>query len=817
MWVRQVIEALLRAWVKHFGLARKKPASPGIPVEPLPNSVHPEPDKPYPGKVEADEAPPIASPGIPAEPPPKPAHPQPDKPYPGKIEADEAPPIASPGIPAEPPPKPAHPQPDKPYPGKVEADEAPPIALPGIPAEPPPNPAHPQPDKPYPGKVEADEAPPIALPAGDDKQHLPPKAGEHSESGKPDSIAGGDNSARRPQKSKGEPHQIPGRRGPQPVNSERRQSPSSHPELVCHKAGASTTWEIILSADEECRLVAVHHEGKPLEDAAPGQYHLPSLEGRLTVSYQDGQKRDVPLFENNTHLIFKLRKNWSGEGRRVARITSGHFIVVAPKSWQRTGKAPVEPDDCADPAFRAHYFYQPDAIAPGEGGGGFREWDASVASGLELTGQRIYDDSDDGTLFVGEPPGLKPLPNIEWARVGEETKNGWGQNFQPDRQSLRDVLAGREGRFFLRVYDSEVSMIDSVTFRYLRNLRRIDVNGTEYAQQTVFVPTTTGYPPTEVRFVGAKGSTLPPVLPLQAPQIKAPSDEIEVPPRPEADYISCSLGTDASSVNIVLDLPRIWWRLEDGQGGPGDWSDRPLEKMTRPKFQKLAHSNASLSLLSKRFDSVRAGFDHERGQPYRVKDKCIAIPLDHFVDCAQIDQRLNDDTHFNVEWGGKIVSPIVIRADPEPEIVSFTAKPATISAGQQASLEWMTRNASDALVVIEPEPHTGLVESDGTCTVCPTETTPYTLTLFVPGVNDISKTVTVTVESSPGPRGSRAARVKSRGGVWRKRPGKGFSPGELQDAGLTVTEAKERSIPFDKRRQTSHPANVETLRSIFDD
>ena len=170
-----------------------------------------------------------------------------------------------------------------------------------------------------------------------------------------------------------------------------------------------------MSADEECQLAAVHLEGKTL-DFTRRQCRVPSLRGRVTVSCQDGQKHVTPLFEGDP-LIFKLRKNWAGEGRRIARITSGHFIVVAPNSWQRTGRAPVEPDNCADPAFQAHYFHRDATVADG-GVDGLPEWGGFLlATGIELTGQHLYDDSDDGMLFVGDAPTLESSPEIEWARV----------------------------------------------------------------------------------------------------------------------------------------------------------------------------------------------------------------------------------------------------------------------------------------------------------------------------------------------------------------------------------------------------------------
>lgn len=663
-------------------------------------------------------------------------------------------------------------------------------------------------------EVELDESSMAAPPTDADEQHAPPETGEAPKSGESDGVDEVNTGAADSRKPKRRPRQFGGRRGRQAGNPEpeRQHSPSFRPELVCRRIPASACWEVILTADEECQLAAAHLEGAPL-DFTDGQCRIPSLNGRLTVSSQDGQEHVLPLFEGEP-LIFKLRKNWAGEGRRTSGITSGHFIVIAPNAWQRTGHAPVEADGCADPAFRAHYFHR-DATASDESVDGFREWnDSSVAAGIELTGRRIHDDSDEGELFVGDPPGLKSSPDIEWARVGEEAIDGWGKNFRPHRQSLPEALDGRQGRFFLRAYDSEVSMLDSVAFRHLATLRQIHVNGAEYAQDTVLVPRSTGYPLTAVRFVGADGSTLSPVLPVGARQKTLPSGAIEVPPCPDADRMTCSLGSDAHGVNIVLDLPRIWWRLEDGRTDPGAWRDTPLV-MTREEFRRHAHSNVTISLLSKRQASVRAGFDNELDQPYRrtTEHDRIAIPLAHFVDHAQIDRRLNDDACFNVEWAREIVPLIVISADPMPEIISFTAEPATVVLGEETVLEWITRNAGDARVAINPD--AGVVETDGTYTVRPAETTRYTLTLTVLGADDISRTATVTVVSPPTTSDERPTpRVRSTGGGWRA--GKGFTSSELQDAGLTVKEAADRSIPIDRRRRTSHRANVETIRSMLD-
>lgn len=664
------------------------------------------------------------------------------------------------------------------------------------------------------------EAPVATAPSADiDQECSLTETGRHSQGDDHEEDRyDADGSTEQPQKPERKPRDIGGRRDRQSPNQRikaRPQSPPSRPELICRRNPGSTTWEVTLTADEECMLLAVRFEGKLLNHSAR-ECSIPSFTGQLNVSCQDEQQHDIPLFEGDP-LIFKLRKNWLGEGRRISRMTSGHFIVIAPATWERAGSAPVEPDGCADTGFRAHYFYR-DATTADAGVDGFREWGHShVASGIELRGQRVFDDSDEGVLIVGAAPNLEPSPEIVWARVGEEIELGWGQTFRPDEQSLPEILNGREGWFFLRVFDSEAKLIDSTSFRYLSNLSRICVNGTDYTQDTVLVPSSTGYLPMEVRFVGPDGSIITPSLAAEALQDEGPSGELVVPPHPDADRILCTISTEMtemSGVDIVLNLPRIWWRLEDGSPHPGEWHDKPVI-MTRQEFRRHAHTNVSVTLLSKRQTKVVAGFDDELVQTQRrlIEDDRIKIPLVHFVDHTQIDRRLNEDVHFNVEWGGKIVPLIKISADPMPEIISFIAEPARISARGEALLEWKTRNADNARVSIDPGGE--IIGSDDAFIVRPMETTRYTLTLAVAGTEDISRTVTVTVEQMPVPGKRSTASVMSTGGGWKR--GKGFSFRELRDAGVMVREAVERFIPIDRRRRTSHRVNVERVRSMFDD
>ena len=659
------------------------------------------------------------------------------------------------------------------------------------------------------GEISSDTIEPS--PPGDECKSPTPNIEESSENEKPfENTNCTENESK--QKTKRTPFGIKGQRRKKrrKQKKEFQQFHTSQPELVCRKNSASGTWKVILSADNACPLKKVYHENTQLEFTSL-ECHIPSLNGKLTVLCQNDREFDIPLFDGSP-LIFKLRNDWAGEGHKISKITRGHFLVFAPVSWRRTGDVPVEPHSCSDSNFRVHYFYR-DSTIPNEDIGGFQDFDFSLTDfRIELNGEKVYDDSERGELFVGRTPVLKHSKNIVWARIGEEAENGWkGVNFKPDEQSLSEVMSDREGHFFLRIYDSQVKLIDSTEFRYLRNLKQICINDVDYTRDSLFTPGLNGYPSTEVRFIGADGTKICPTMLNNDSRTQIRSGVLEVQPHPDSDRILCRLEADTKGVEIVIDLQRVWWRLEDDNDDHGEWRDTKLI-MSRQEYKEYARRNATMMLLSRRPRSVRVGFDDELDRAYRRKseEEWIAVPLDNFVDYAQIDSRLKQDAHFSIEWAGKTIPLIQITADPQPEVVSFTAIPSVIFAGQEAILRWTTQNTEQFCVEIDNG--VGIVESNGSHSVWPTETTTYTLTLDVFGASEEMGIATVTVDSLSIQNELQTVRVKCSGNGWRS--GKGFSLGEIQDAGLNLQEINSRSIRIDRRRRSSHLINIETIRRI---
>ncbi len=92
--------------------------------------------------------------------------------------------------------------------------------------------------------------------------------------------------------------------------------------------------------------------------------------------------------------------------------------------------------------------------------------------------------------------------------------------------------------------------------------------------------------------------------------------------------------------------------------------------------------------------------------------------------------------------GGSInaTATVTVGAQGSLQIVRFDANPATIQAGQQATLSWATNGANQVSIS-----GVGSVTANGSVTVSPTQTTTYTLTATGANGQNVTAPVTVTV------------------------------------------------------------------------
>jgi hypothetical protein len=192
------------------------------------------------------------------------------------------------------------------------------------------------------------------------------------------------------------------------------------------------------------------------------------------------------LSNDNAILYFRHHGEFASQVRQPSR---GLYLIIAPNDWtfdeERSSAAPVEPEDVGVPGLCAHFisanqdwkivFHRPsgqDFVA------------ASSAISFNLKGKQAEDAEDTmGPLFVGAVPTLESkephhFDEIRSAVVGIEGRGSgrWRKEYAFDATGQlwrKGVKDNGSGWYFLRLYDSQGHLIDSLDFRYSSGLKEI--------------------------------------------------------------------------------------------------------------------------------------------------------------------------------------------------------------------------------------------------------------------------------------------------------------------------------------------------------
>ena len=439
------------------------------------------------------------------------------------------------------------------------------------------------------------------------------------------------------------------------------------PELVCRKKGWQ--WEILLVVPGEYPPVKVQQNGVSLS-GSNGEYRLNGFSQDLTVEYENSEER-VKLHYDNSPLIFKLRKKWKGDGQKGRGISRGYFIVFAPNEWERTGNPPVTKEACSDENFSAHYFYSDGSATVG----GFEGYELpSNREAFSLEGSSIYDDSEQGLLFIGDPPDLEiaesDTESVSWVRIGAEGGGNWrGVNFKPDEKTVKEVLNGQQGWFYVRVYDEEVKLIDSNAFRYSQKLKEIRINDIMYSEDILLVPLTDGYGKTVIQFIDTEENNISPEQRGNNSHTSIRNDgTVIVAPHPESDLTEWKVG----GVDTVISLPRVWWRIMKTEDFSDEWHDT-LIVMSREEFRENEDAVVQISLPFN-LQKIQVGFGCDLDRSYSTtsddknENKCrVALPIRDFVDYEEIEKPTSKDTHLKIQCNGKVLPIIRVPAE-EPSL-----------------------------------------------------------------------------------------------------------------------------------------------------
>ncbi len=350
-------------------------------------------------------------------------------------------------------------------------------------------------------------------------------------------------------------------------------------------------WAIGVEAVEDStreRLVVTQSSSLLEDQRRPGSWPLTEPLGPVDVVHGEG---GGPLrFPAERFRIFKLFGSQHDRGRHLKSLTRGRFLVVTPLDWELDtecgGGEIVAPEYVLGALYRAHHLEVPDPL------GGPVVFDTpggdvelpTQSPGFELEGDRLADAHPEaGPLFHGSPPQLRSLRNITYRTVvvGEEgprdRSTGWRAS-AADIEELRPRIAARRaGWFFVRLYDENDDWIDSLDFRFSRQLQAIKLDAVPP------IPGPDGHSPARFRLVHGEDCEVEPVSTLVDELFVTRKDDgysIEIPPLPHCDETRWTIReSNGAEVELCLRVDRVWWSVADEaiESSATVWTDRELE------------------------------------------------------------------------------------------------------------------------------------------------------------------------------------------------------------------------------------------------
>jgi hypothetical protein len=401
------------------------------------------------------------------------------------------------------------------------------------------------------------------------------------------------------------------------------------------------------------------------------------------------------------YLLFKLNSSME-RGRQVQRVGKGAYLCVVPVEWKLvTGCEQHEHESVNIAGYGAYCFDADgeDAAIQFETPQGSRTIGA-MRIRFRLVGNEVADSSKKGPLFGGAPPRIQ-IEGAKWSAVssiilGEEGsgKGRWRTELTPsqeEQQTLPDELAQRmAGWYFLRFYDHDSKLIDSIDFRFAAGLDRI-----EPFNQTL-LPTDNGYTSFDIEIYHNRSWTLTQQNP--GPRVEVNRSEygtqLCIKPDPKLDSTIWRIHDEHDHAAILeILVERIWWGLGTDTDQQVEWGDKSLQ-LQPEDFRATSHTAIWLKLPKKRWvESLLVGFrDYMQRLPIRVTDNTCMIPLRNLSIPELTTSHAQQQIILNIEVAQSHECVIaVVPARPAPQPLDITPLQAPTMAGILTSLRKCVR------------------------------------------------------------------------------------------------------------------------------
>ncbi len=438
------------------------------------------------------------------------------------------------------------------------------------------------------------------------------------------------------------------------------------PEIVCWNS--EWQWTAAVELPEvlfgSSGLIVLQNGSSLAQDGTRDNcWPLSQISGQVLVQWNE---HAVPvILGGENYLLFKLSGQNHNQGRRVKIASQGSYVVITPDDWERdqglSGPAPIAPEPTSLPRYMAHFFNLErngtSKIAFCAAGGRHVEVE-SVRPNFELVGKLLSDASDGkGPLFGESPPKIQVQEGRAWKNVativiGAEGagRGRWRREFTPYTEKTEqnlpaEIEARRGGWYFLRFYNLNYDLVDSLEFRFVSALTEISMPPPQP------LPSENGHQPVTVRFHHTADCSVRPTAGESALFVEhGPTcTAVTVPPDPAFDQTYWEvLFSSANPVDIQLLVERIWWSQSDDCSPPFETKkfDRPLN-FKRDAFRGTSNIVLHLWLPKPRWvDEVSFGFREESRRTYKVQcnSRYVSIALRDFGDAAELGDRSQNAT-----------------------------------------------------------------------------------------------------------------------------------------------------------------------------
>jgi hypothetical protein len=431
------------------------------------------------------------------------------------------------------------------------------------------------------------------------------------------------------------------------------------PEDLIGKAGFTLTQNNILLRKDEYK-----------EDC----WYLNHVYGQVVVQWNenaDTKEIKISIDEDN-YLLFKLTGQNKNRGRRVRFPTFGSYLMIVPDNWVRderlSGPPPTTPEPVSVEAYKGHFFdlnKNSDKLIAFQDSGIKPLLVKPRAERFALIGKQLPDASEGiGPLFGLGPPRIRDL-NLNcpsWSDIGTiivgaegRGKGKWRKQFRPEQDQEEqdlpsEVLERKGGWYFLRFYDMNDDLVESLDFRFLSALKDIKVH---YCS---LFPGSDGHSNVQIDFIHELNITVQPAKEDSARSLQLIKNDSErtsviIPPNPSWDLTYWIVKASPSlKMRIEMLIERIWWGMsEEGEPPPQTWFDKPIPASY--DFFRATSKKTIYFYLPKCgwTQNITVGFEKLRAKilPVKVNERMVHICLRDFGDAQEICSRTKQ-TFLNV-------------------------------------------------------------------------------------------------------------------------------------------------------------------------